>query len=201
MSGSDPEEARRPETVSDFRAALGRERFLLVAFVAAAWGRRFPDRSVIEDLVQETLVIALARRADFDPDRSLGAWLRGIATNLVIGALRREARRRRIVDEGKHEIDRVAALSHRFDMIAGRSAAREVSQALRDCLERIATAQRDVIERHYLAGQSFRTIASELEVSEDVAMKRASRARVALGECLSRKGIIGTGDEMAEVGR
>jgi RNA polymerase sigma-70 factor (ECF subfamily) len=176
-------------------AAFARERYLLVAFVTAAWRYRGVSREAIEDLVQETFTIAWARRSEFDPARPLGPWLRGIATNLMIAGLRREARRRRIMDDAKHEIDRVQALSARFDEVDARTASREVSAAVRDCIGRLAAPYREVIEKHYIGGRAFRAIGEDLGISEELAMKRASRARAMLAACLGRKGVISASDE------
>ncbi len=180
-------------------AAFSRERFLLVAFVSAAWRHRGVSREAVEDLVQETFAIAWARRAEFDPTRPLGPWLRGIATNLMIAGLRRDARRRRIMDDAKHEIDRVQALSARFDEVDARTASREVSAAVRDCVSRLAAPYREVIEKHYIGGLAFRAIGEDLGITEELAMKRASRARAMLAACLGRKGVIEASEEDAPV--
>ena len=51
------------------------------------------DREAAEDALVETFWRAYRSRARFDPARSLGAWLRRIATNAALDALRSSRRR------------------------------------------------------------------------------------------------------------
>jgi RNA polymerase sigma factor (sigma-70 family) len=185
-------EANEPQQdlPSDFRAALVRERFLLVAFVAAACRGRFRGQDRIDDFVQETMAIAWSRRSEFDETRPLGPWLRGIAMNVVFGAVRMELRRRRILEESQHEIDRMRTLGRQFDRLASSDDPEELALGMRACVEGLPDAQRDVVERHYFLGQSLVSIAVALGLSEQAAFKRASRARALIARCLAKKRLL-----------
>ncbi|MDI9411915.1 MAG: sigma factor, partial [Bacteroidia bacterium] len=115
------------ESPDTFDRRLAQERFLLVGFIAAACRGRVASSDVVEDLVQDTLAIAWTRRAEFDASRPLGPWLRGIAVKVVMGSVRREARRRRIAMDDAHEIVRIEGLAERFaaieDQLDGRQLA------------------------------------------------------------------------------
>ena len=50
------------------------------------------DPGFVDDLFQETLITAWNKFDEFDPSRSLGPWLRGIAFNLVRNAARSRKR-------------------------------------------------------------------------------------------------------------
>ncbi len=193
MSAPDTADQPPSGTAADFRAALARERFLLVAFVAAACRGRALDGEVPDDIVQEALTIAWMRRAEFDVARDLGPWLRGIATNVLIGVVRRAARRRRILADEAEEIVRVQGLADRFDRIARVASERELASGLRECIERLPEAHREVIQRHYAGSEAFGVIAEAMGISEEAAMKRASRARAMLGDCLESKGAVPPG--------
>lgn len=55
--------------------------------------RRLAGRDdVVEDLVQETLIAVHQRRATYDPDRPLGAWVYAIARYKLIDRYRRSGR-------------------------------------------------------------------------------------------------------------
>lgn len=174
----------------NFAAKLVQERFLLVAFVGAACRGRFPGRDRIEDFVQETLSIAWARRAEFDLTRPLGPWLRGIAANVVFGAIRMEFRRRRILDEAQHEIERMRTLGRQFDRMSLRMETEDMAASVRSCVEALPEGQRDVVERHYFLGQSLVSIAVALGLTEEAVFKRVSRARGLVAKCLGRKGLL-----------
>lgn len=173
-----------------FRAALLRERYLLVAFVAAACRGRMRGSDRVEDFVQETLAIAWSRRTEFDASRPLGPWLRGIAANVVFAAIRMELRRRRILDSAQHEIERMRVVGRQFDRLAARTDPDDLAIGLRQCMEALPEAARDVLERHYFLGQSLVSIAVATGLSEDAACKRASRARALLAKCLERKRLL-----------
>lgn len=51
-----------------------------------------PDRSVAEDLVQSTYLIAIERRAHYDPTQPVLPWLLGILANAARHERRRRAR-------------------------------------------------------------------------------------------------------------
>lgn len=174
----------------DFRAALLRERYLLVAFVAAACRGRVRGSDRVDDFVQETLTIAWSRRAEYDMSRPLGPWLRGIAANVVFAAIRMELRRRRILDTAQHEIERMRVVGRQFDRLAARNEPDDLAIGLRQCMEALPDAAREVVERHYFLGQSLVSIAVATGLSEDATCKRASRARALLAKCLERKRIL-----------
>jgi RNA polymerase sigma factor (sigma-70 family) len=174
----------------DFAARLVQERFLLVAFVGAACRGRLVGRDRVDDFVQETMGIAWARREEYDPSRPLGPWLRGIAANVVFGALRMELRRRRILDDAQHEIERMRTLGRQFDRMATRMEVDDMAASVRTCVEALPENQRDVVERHYFLGQSLVSIAVALGLTEEAVFKRVSRARGLVAKCLGRKGLL-----------
>ena len=89
-----------------------------------AWALR--DAGATEDLVQQVFVNAYLKLDRFEAGRDLGAWLRGIARNLVREELRRRARENRRLEVYRQQFE--ARLSD--DESAGRH-----EQALRDALE------------------------------------------------------------------
>ena len=80
-----------PTSVEELHAAYGAALFVYAV-------RRLGDREAAEEVVQDTLVRAWRAASTYDPARgSLGAWLFGIARNLVTDRHRRAAVRPRSV--------------------------------------------------------------------------------------------------------
>ena len=178
------------ESPDTFDRRLAQERFLLVGFIAAACRGRVASSDVVEDLVQDTLAIAWTRRAEFDGTRALGPWLRGIAVRVVMGSVRREARRRRIAMDDAHEIVRIEGLAERFAAIEDQLDGRQLAEGVRGCVQALPATFREVLERHYGGGQSIAEIAVDLGISDDLASKRAIRGRALVARCLRSKGLV-----------
>ena len=50
------------------------------------------DQTVADDVFQETLLVAWRRLPDYDRSRPFGPWLRGIAGNVILSAMRENKR-------------------------------------------------------------------------------------------------------------
>ena len=62
------------------------------------------DPPWVDDLAQEAFIVAYNRLDEYDHDRDFGAWLRGIARNLVINERRKNARRKRILSDNLTDV-------------------------------------------------------------------------------------------------
>jgi RNA polymerase sigma-70 factor (ECF subfamily) len=119
------------------------------------------------EVAQETFLAAFGALSNYRGDGSVRAWLFGIA--------RRQCARR--LERGKR-----AHLELVEDSVTDTStpekhaASSERSERLRDALAKLKPSERDAVVLHYVAGLSFREIATALDVSEEAARKRASRA-------------------------
>src|SRR5437773_11146432 len=74
------------ELVREHQAGL--RAFIRALGVEADW---------VDDLAQETFVVAFQKQQQFENGKDFGKWLRGIARNLVANERRKEARRARIL--------------------------------------------------------------------------------------------------------
>ena len=94
----------------------------------------------VDDLAQDTFVVAYREMDSYDPDRNFGKWLRGIARNLVRNELRKQGRHRRILHE---------SLSQHLLDLAEIEKDREVDvtqlSALRDCVEQLPGKSRGLV--------------------------------------------------------
>jgi RNA polymerase sigma-70 factor (ECF subfamily) len=140
--------------------------------------RRVDEPLLAADLTAEVFLAAIAAAPAYRPDRGApGAWLLGIARNLVAAEHRRAGRERRANArvEGRRllEADDIARMQERID---AESRARELYAAL----DGLPEAERAVFELHALDGLSPSEAAAVLDIRPVTARVRLHRARTAL---------------------
>jgi RNA polymerase sigma-70 factor (ECF subfamily) len=141
------------------------------------------DLDAVDDLAQETLLVAYRELERFDGDQDCGKWLRGIARNLVRNELRRSARRERILQEEVTE-HMLAVLDPdrappRFEDADFR--------ALRDCLEELPEKGRRLIAGRYADEWNASILADQLGMSATAIRLALMRTRRSLKVCIERR--------------
>lgn len=134
------------------------------------------DRTEAEDAAQETFVRAWQSLPRFDPRRSFGPWLRGIAANVCLQALRRRGvhgRRQTSLEE--RPVDPPAPEQPESSPLADRAVA-----ALRE----LDDTYRLPLVLFYLEEASVADVAAALGVSEGAVRVRLHRGREKLRELL-----------------
>jgi RNA polymerase sigma-70 factor (ECF subfamily) len=127
-----------------------------------------PDAE-IDDLVQVTYERAIRSAADFRGDCPPEAWLRRIATNVAMSALRGRCRKRRLYDA-------VGRWTGRRATVESPSSAAEVH----DLLDRLEPDLRTALVLHHHMGLSQREVAEELGLAVSTVNDRLKAAREAL---------------------
>src|SRR5688572_1499366 len=139
------------------RALLDQTRRWLLAYFIAGTGD--PHRA--EDLVQDVFAAALKNSGRFDPSKSVGAWLRGIARNVLLMTYRSSRRPTLSLDAGALDrLDGAAARAESEEAAAGYAGRRQ--QLLRDCLGAVPEKNRKVLALKYTDGRPSRDIAARL---------------------------------------
>jgi RNA polymerase sigma-70 factor (ECF subfamily) len=139
------------------------------------------DRARAEDLVQDTLLVALQRIASFDGRARLSTWLEGIARN----RLRSERRRRRpvpledVLSESEGEIDAILAQVAREPLPEWVLEEQETKDLVGATLSSLPEDQRRILLDKYVEGLSTREIAARRSASEKATESRLGRARLA----------------------
>ena len=185
--GTDPEDAARAASLAarihaGEHAAEGelvtRYRSGLVGLLRR-WTR---DRALAEDLAQEALLVAIERLRSraLDDASKLGAFLRGTAHNLAIAARRRETRRQ--TSSASDLIDGVVDAT--ADPLAAAERAQEAQLIHRLIGELSVPRDRDLLYRHYVAGEPKSRICEELGLDAVHFNRVLHRARVRLRELL-----------------
>ncbi len=137
-----------------------------------------------QDLVQTTLLRALARLDDFEPERegAFLAYLRRILLNALRDELRRVARR---PGQEPLEVEPPAAAASAVELAIGREALERYEAAL----ERLDERPREAVLLRIEFGYGYREIAEAIGApSADAARMVVQRALVHLGEALGRDG-------------
>ena len=164
------------------RAILDQNRRWLLSWFIAATG----DPALAEDLVQDVFAEALRNAERFDPSRSFGAWLRGIARNLLLMNHR---------DSKQRVLSLDPAVLGRLDEAAARTEAAHAMpdyadlrrSILRDCMKSLPDRGRKVLDLKYADGRSSRDIAKSTGLEVGAVDMMLSRLRRALQDCMTRK--------------
>jgi RNA polymerase sigma-70 factor (ECF subfamily) len=159
-----------------FRHEYGR----LVAQLAHRVGVRHIE--LVEDAVQSALVAALTTWVAKELPRDPGAWLYRVACNHLVGALRRGAGRRQILERDADDIARAAAEDPATMHFAGEVRDDLLRMLFVCCDEAIPRESRLVLALKTLCGFSAAEIALRLFTSEANVYKRLERARDRLRE-------------------
>ena len=136
----------------------------------------------VDDLAQDTFVVAYREMDSYDLDRNFGKWLRGIARNLVRNELRKQGRHRRILHE---------SLSQHLLDLAENEKDREVDvtqlSALRDCVEQLPGKSRELVRSRYFEGWDATILADKVEMKAATVRQTLLRIRRQLYQCVNQR--------------
>jgi RNA polymerase sigma-70 factor (ECF subfamily) len=136
----------------------------------------------VDDLAQDTFVVAYREMDSYDPDRDFGKWLRGITRNLVRNELRKQGRHRRILHE---------SLSQHLLDLAENEKDREVGvtqlSALRDCVEQLPGRSRELVRSRYFEGWDATILADKFEMKAATVRQTLLRIRRQLYQCVNQR--------------
>lgn len=141
-------------------------------------------RELCEEVVQETLVRALRGLERYEPGRADGdpfPWLTGLARNECRAVLAREKATPlgdvwSGIDEALRAVYARIGEAPLADELLQRAETRELVNA---AMSQLPTRYREVLEAKYLLGESVRTVAERLRLSEKAIESRLTRAREA----------------------
>lgn len=164
----------------------------VLAIVRARLGAKLRTRIESVDLAQAAMVQAIQSLPNFEPreDAHLIGWFAAIVENRIRDARRRaEVRAPEFAAVVDHVSDSIASDRLRIDPDSPES--RPLSKVLRSeeaerlvqALQALPEAQRELVLRRVLQGESWQEISTALEYSSpDAARMAYARARVALGK-------------------
>ena len=133
-----------------------------------------------DDLAQDVFLAAYENRNRFDGQRSLRAWLIGIAKNKTKLHLRSEARRREHKLALQQQVQKWKAqeLEKEWQWDAGEQS------SLSRCIKKLPPESRQLIEKHYFDGNTLESIARESNRTGGSLRMMLLRIRKALAKCI-----------------
>jgi RNA polymerase sigma factor (sigma-70 family) len=159
-----------------------------VDLVYSAALRHMRDQHRAEDVTQAVFVLLARKAGSLSDGVLLGGWLVNAARLVANQLLRSEQRR------AKYERQ---AAAMRSEEDAGRAETRHIGEVLDTALSRLGQTSRGVLVMQYLEGRSGREIAEALDITEEAARKRVSRALEELRGVFARRGIALSADALA----
>ncbi len=141
----------------------------------------------VDDIAQEAFIIAYNRLEEFDKERDFGAWLRGIARNLVINERRKTARRKRILSDNLTDvlISSSSAPENEVEELGDNDLAKV--KALRECINELPEKSLTLIHAKYDTESSALDIAKSLGMNPPAVRKALERLRETLKKCMERR--------------
>jgi RNA polymerase sigma-70 factor, ECF subfamily len=136
----------------------------------------------VDDVAQETFLVAYKKLNDFDESKSMRSWLLGIARNLVLNERRKTARRFRILNDNLTEIMQDSALSIMEDYEASARL-----KAVRSCIQDLPEKNRNVLNLKFERGKTAASIAVKLQRDSSTIRHLLSRIISSLKKCVDGK--------------
>ncbi len=141
------------------------------------------DAALAEEVFQDALVVAWQRLADYDSKRPFGAWVRGIASN-ILKAKRRERASSPCV--GDELLEQLAVRFGALEREPG-DTLDEKLESLRTCIGELSDRDRHAIEGRYEHGLRGASLADRLQTSLENARKTVQRARARIMDCMKTR--------------
>ncbi len=192
----DRTEATQPRRAWD-QACLSRTQF--AEFFQKSWRTLWcvaaavlGSRDEVEDVLQESALIAIGKLADFDPQSNFTAWMAQIVRYTALNTARRRARRRAVASIHDDLLQQPAGSEHRGNgsaLASGKGNLRAYEEAFDDrllgALKSLDQTPRACLLLRTVEGLSYREISDVLGIPEGTAMSHVHRTRQALRERLA----------------
>jgi len=162
------------------RACEAKVRIVLAAML--------PYGEPVDDLAQEVFVTAYNKLADYEQGRDFVLWIKEIARNLARNEWRRRSRRRAFRERYKTEVEQT--VRPLMDEFLDGLHEHEILSAIRQCIATLGEKSREVFEGYYLHGHPSKVLAAERDRPDRWVRVTLHRGRLAVADCLTKKGIL-----------
>jgi RNA polymerase sigma-70 factor, ECF subfamily len=146
-----------------------------------------PSDDQVDDIVQETFVVAYRKLRDYEPGTEFGAWIKTIARHVALNERRGWMREQRLKRTFRAEIE------HGIDGRLSEALAADGEEALErlgECLSKLGEPARTVLDAFYWQGHPSAQIAKARNQTDTWVRGMLFRARSALANCLQAKGVL-----------
>ena len=138
------------------------------------------DCSLRDDVFQDTALTLWESFDRYDPQRSFGAWARGVATNKILQQHRKTGRIPLATDPKVLE-----AILEAFDQTEHEASDRQ--RALQICLEKLPKKSRKILALRYDESVKGEEIASRLSTTRNAIYQSLARIRTRLESCIRKQ--------------
>jgi len=164
------------------RALLEPNRAWLYSYALSAIG----DPAAAEDLVQDVMLVAVRDMEKYDGSSPLGAWLRGIARNLIRECWRAKGRTPVFSrDEVTSELDRIAMENEERECDEEHVSRR--LEFIKNCMSLLTARIRGLLEMKYLQNLKSAEIALRTQMGVKAIDVALCRARHQVFDCVSKR--------------
>lgn len=138
------------------------------------------DRERAQEIVQQTNLVLLEKKGDYEPGTRFGAWACRVAFFEILADRRRRARDRHLFDDDL--LGPLAAIAEAASAQADRRL-----DALEHCLDLLSPEQRGLIRERYAPGGSVNDIAAATRKTPSAVSSVLYRLRATLVDCVQKK--------------
>ncbi|TLD71268.1 sigma-70 family RNA polymerase sigma factor [Phragmitibacter flavus] len=134
----------------------------------------------VDEVMQETSLVAWRKFAQFDPDTNFMAWAAAIARFESLKHLRRQSRDKLVFNDDILDLLAEESLEDTEHLEHQRA-------ALSTCLAKLDTRQKDLLQLAYQPGVKFHEVAAQAGKSTQAFYKTIQRLRASLLNCAERQ--------------
>jgi len=138
----------------------------------------------VDDIAQESFLIAWKKRSSYDPLRDFGTWVRGIARNVMLRKRAADRRNPRIVANELSEA--LAELSTEDEPMSAEDS-RRLIMALNECVSMLPPRSEALLRERYEDNVSASQLARRFGKSGDAVRQAFARIRARLRECIQER--------------
>ncbi|WP_058301123.1 RNA polymerase sigma factor [Gorillibacterium timonense] len=138
------------------------------------------DHALTEDILQDSFLKVVQHLPSIDDESRLWAWVRVVVKNMTYNYLRKAKIRRNEVDAESVYISDSAAHATEIRSTEQQIELKALAEAVEECLTRLKPEYRVLIELRWKRELSYKEIAAELEITEEVVKYKLYRAREAV---------------------
>src|SRR5688572_29071575 len=176
-SGSEADQIRAEKAFSELV-----HRHLNLVF-SAALRSLGGNHSLAEDVAQKTFSLLAARAHQFSPSLSIVGWLYKTSCNISRDALRAENRRR------TRELKALHMHAQSTVDFSSEASWEDIAPILEQAMASLPENERVLILLRFFEGKPFRDVAEALQITEEAARMRASRALQKLRTFFAQRGV------------
>ncbi|MDQ0087661.1 RNA polymerase sigma-70 factor (ECF subfamily) [Paenibacillus anaericanus] len=144
------------------------------------------DHQITEDIIQESFLKVIHKMPTFDKETIMRAWMKVVARNSTINFLRKNKKFRNHVDIESVYMD-IEPLVSNEPSVERTIEIKMMEESIMKYLHKLKPEYRLLMEYRWKQGMSYKEIAEQLNICEDVVRQRLYRTREGIKKMLFRE--------------